>query len=147
VCYWSCELYVDRGVQGSIPLVVTVNSADIIASLLLLKREVEAARGTAMKMTLLSGTEAHLLAPELAAANVGVILAPPRSFPYTWEQRRMCVSISCLGLKNLTREQQSCGAAADGAEFRRVPRGAQRYCRLGPAGPLRPLLNVHLGRA
>ncbi|KAJ7485560.1 amidohydrolase-domain-containing protein [Mycena latifolia] len=75
--------------SGTIPLVITVNSADIIASLLMLKREVEMQRRTAMKMTLLGATEAHLLAPELAAANVGVILTPPRSFPYSWEQRRI----------------------------------------------------------
>ncbi|KAJ7485567.1 amidohydrolase-domain-containing protein [Mycena latifolia] len=75
--------------DGSIPLVINVHSADIIASLLVLKREVETQRGTAMKMTLVGATEAHLLAPELAAASVGVILTPPRSFPYNWEQRRI----------------------------------------------------------
>ncbi|KAJ7691755.1 hypothetical protein B0H17DRAFT_1062568 [Mycena rosella] len=75
--------------DGSIPLVINVNSADIIASLLVLKREVEAQRGVTLKMTLVGGAEAHLLAPELAAANVGVILMPSRSFPYTWEHRRI----------------------------------------------------------
>lgn len=41
-----------------------------------------------MKMTILGGTEAHLLAPELAAANVGVVLLPPRplvsAMPDAW---------------------------------------------------------------
>ncbi|KAJ7273060.1 hypothetical protein C8J57DRAFT_1316535 [Mycena rebaudengoi] len=75
--------------EGIIPLVITVDSADIIATLLLLKKEVEVKNGKAMKMTIIGGAEAHLLASELAAANVGVILAPSRSYPYTWEQRRI----------------------------------------------------------
>ncbi|KAJ7242763.1 composite domain of metallo-dependent hydrolase [Mycena haematopus] len=77
--------------QGPIPMVVSVDSADIMANLLLLKKEVEAQYGPTMKMemTFVGGAEAHLLAPEIAAAGVGVILAPPRSFPYTWEQRRI----------------------------------------------------------
>ncbi|KAJ7722728.1 hypothetical protein DFH07DRAFT_1006316, partial [Mycena maculata] len=75
--------------EGSIPLVITVNSADIIASLLLLKEEVEAKRGHVLKMTLVGAAEAHLLAPEIAVAGVGVILTPPRSYPYNWEHRRI----------------------------------------------------------
>ncbi|KAJ7510331.1 hypothetical protein B0H11DRAFT_1958549 [Mycena galericulata] len=75
--------------EGSIPLVITVNSADIIANLLLLKQEVETKRRTVLQMTLIGGAEAHLLASEIAAAGVGVILAPPRSYPYTWEHRRI----------------------------------------------------------
>ncbi|KAJ7039580.1 hypothetical protein C8F04DRAFT_1085776 [Mycena alexandri] len=75
--------------RGSLPLVVTVHNADVIANLLLLKQEVETKVGKTMKMTLVGATEAHLLAPEIAAAGVGVILSPPRSFPYTWEQRRI----------------------------------------------------------
>ncbi|KAJ7183115.1 hypothetical protein C8R46DRAFT_1158955 [Mycena filopes] len=66
--------------QGSLPLVITVHSADVIASLLLLKEEVENQLGKTMKMTLVGATEAHLLAPEISAC---------RSFPYTWEQRRI----------------------------------------------------------
>ncbi|KAJ6500083.1 hypothetical protein C8R47DRAFT_1110364 [Mycena vitilis] len=83
------EISFQQASAGSIPLVITVNNADIIASLLLLKREVEIKSGKTLKMTLIGATEAHLLAPEIAAAGVGVILAPPRSFPYTWEQRRI----------------------------------------------------------
>ncbi|KAJ6553541.1 composite domain of metallo-dependent hydrolase [Mycena vulgaris] len=83
------EFSFTQAAEGSIPLVVNVNSADIIASLIELKREVEAQCGATMKMTLTGAAEAHLLAPELAAANVGVILTPPRSFPYSWEQRRI----------------------------------------------------------
>lgn len=67
-----------------------------MASLLLLKQEVETKRGSVLKMTFMGAAEAHLLAPEIAAAGVGIILAPPRSYPYTWEQRRMCVSIAVV---------------------------------------------------
>ncbi|KAJ6468464.1 hypothetical protein C8R45DRAFT_1018898 [Mycena sanguinolenta] len=71
------------------PIVITVNNADIMASLLLLKKEVEAHHGRTMQLTFMGGAEAHLLAPEIAAAGVGVILAPSRSYPYTWEHRRI----------------------------------------------------------
>lgn len=66
-----------------------VHNADIIATILLLKREVELLTGSSMRMTLVGATEAHLLAKQIAAANVGVILTPPRSYPYTWEMRNM----------------------------------------------------------
>jgi hypothetical protein len=45
-----------------------------------------------MKLTITGGAEAHLLAKELAAARVGVVLNPPRPFPYVWEDRRMYVT-------------------------------------------------------
>lgn len=60
-------------------------NADIITSLLALKAEVEAQSNVPMKMTIVGGTEAHLLAPKLANANVGVIITPVRSFPFYWE--------------------------------------------------------------
>ncbi|KAF8549605.1 composite domain of metallo-dependent hydrolase [Imleria badia] len=75
--------------KGKLPLVVNVKNADIMASLLKLKQEVETVSGTPIKMTLVGAGEAHLLATELAAANVGVIVTPPRPFPYTWEGRRI----------------------------------------------------------
>ena len=68
-----------------------MKNADIIASLLKLKQEVEAISGTPVRMTLVGAGEAHLVAAELAAANVGVIVTPPRPFPYTWEGRRVLV--------------------------------------------------------
>lgn len=71
-----------------IPLVVTVESADIIASLIQLKYEVEQANGSSIKLTLSGASEAHLLAKELGEAGVGVILTSPRPFPLSWESRR-----------------------------------------------------------
>ncbi|KAF8207208.1 hypothetical protein K438DRAFT_1714110 [Mycena galopus ATCC 62051] len=83
------EFAFQQASKGSIPLVVTAHSADVIANLLLLKQEVEARYGKTIKMTIVGGAEAHLLAPQIAAAGVGVILTPPRGFPYFWEQRRI----------------------------------------------------------
>jgi len=40
-------------------------------------------------MTIIGGEEAHLLAKELAEADIGVILVPVRPFPGSWESRRM----------------------------------------------------------
>ncbi|THH17725.1 hypothetical protein EW146_g3143 [Bondarzewia mesenterica] len=78
----------EKVTDGSIPLVVRVHNADAIATLLNLKREVKRRKGTTIKMTLLGASEAHLLAKEISAANVGVIVSPPRSYPYTWDDRR-----------------------------------------------------------
>ena len=62
------------------PLVVDVGSADIMASLVALKKEVEKKTGTSMKLTFAGGTEAHMIADELAEAGVGVIVVPTRSY-------------------------------------------------------------------
>ena len=51
-------------------MVVNVHSADIIATLLALKKEVEEKSGNAIRLTIGGGTESHLLADELAEANV-----------------------------------------------------------------------------
>ncbi|EJF61654.1 composite domain of metallo-dependent hydrolase [Dichomitus squalens LYAD-421 SS1] len=75
--------------QGEVPLVVEANSADTIASVLTLKAEVESKLHTSLKLTIIGGSEAHLLAQELGAANVGVILNPARPFPNDWEERRI----------------------------------------------------------
>lgn len=75
--------------KGEIPLVVETHSADIIATVILLKTEIETETGHALKVTILGGGEAHLLAEELAEANVGVIVSPPRPLAYTWDHRRM----------------------------------------------------------
>lgn len=71
------------------PLVVEAHNADIIATLIVLKKEIEAETRRSMKLTITGAAEAHLLAQELAEAGVGVILNPARPFPYTWEGRRM----------------------------------------------------------
>lgn len=75
--------------KGEIPLIVEAHSADIIANLIIMKYNVEAETGIPMKLTITGGTEAHILAEELSTANVGVILNPPRPFPFAWEDRRI----------------------------------------------------------
>ena len=75
--------------QGRIPLVVDAHSADIIATLILLKEEVEKVKGRPLKLTITGASEAHLLAKELGTANVGVIVNPARPFPTLFEDRRM----------------------------------------------------------
>jgi len=78
-----------RVAQGEIPLVVHTHSADMIATLIVLKKEIEHHTKTRIKLTIAGGGEAHLLAKELGAAKVGVILNPVRPFPVTWESRRI----------------------------------------------------------
>lgn len=76
--------------QGSIPLVISVEKADHIASILALKHEIEEGINTpgSIRVTLAGATEAHLLASEIADANVGVILIPSRPFPGSFDQAR-----------------------------------------------------------
>ncbi|KZV70092.1 carbohydrate esterase family 9 protein [Peniophora sp. CONT] len=73
---------------GILPLVVRVDSADIIASLISVKREVEEHTGARIKLVLVGAMEAHLLAEELASENVGV-LVQARPFPYAWDSKRI----------------------------------------------------------
>ncbi|KAI0630254.1 hypothetical protein C8Q77DRAFT_1137203 [Trametes polyzona] len=75
--------------KGEIPLVVNLGSADVIATLIALKKEVEEKTGSAIKLTVASASEAHLVADQLAEAGVGVIVNPVRSFPYTWDELRV----------------------------------------------------------
>ncbi len=79
--------------QGDVPLVVEVESADIIATLISLKFEVERELGTRLKLTIVGAREAHLLASELYTADIGVILSPSRPYPSPWEAHRMYVSL------------------------------------------------------
>lgn len=78
--------------QGILPLVVEVHSADVMASLIELKKEVEASLGKPLKMTFLGASEAHILAREIGAAGVGVVINPLRPYPMSWEMKRMHAS-------------------------------------------------------
>lgn len=64
-------------------------SADVIATLITLKKEVDKATHQNLKLTLVGAAEGHLLAREIGDAGVGVILVPSRSFPGTWQQKDM----------------------------------------------------------
>jgi len=76
-----------RVASGNLTLVVNAESADIIATLVALKKEVDSTTGQSLKLTLVGAAEAHLLAHEIGQAGVGVILVPSRSFPIAWEQK------------------------------------------------------------
>ena len=79
--------------RGERTLVVSAESADVIATLIVLKRQVEREVGKGkVQLTIAGGAEAHIVKDELASAGLGVVLVPVRPFPFTWEQRRMCVS-------------------------------------------------------
>jgi hypothetical protein len=69
--------------------VVDVHSADIMASVIQLKAEVEAYTGSELRLVFSGAAEAHLIAKEISQANVGVILNPSRPFPINWRARRM----------------------------------------------------------
>ncbi|KZV86711.1 composite domain of metallo-dependent hydrolase [Exidia glandulosa HHB12029] len=75
--------------KGEIPLVIDVEGADEIATLLELKDEVETDLGSTIKLTIAGATEAPLLAKELAAAGVGVLITRPRPFPSQWSQQHL----------------------------------------------------------
>lgn len=85
---YSETSYLHRVLNGSLPLVVTVHSADTIATLLKLKSEVESLVDNKIRLAIHGGAESYLLAKELARAEVGVVLAPFQSYAVEWEQRR-----------------------------------------------------------
>ncbi|THG92619.1 hypothetical protein EW026_g8341, partial [Hermanssonia centrifuga] len=75
--------------QGEVPLVIDVDNADIMASLLRLKGDIEEELDTSLKFVFSGASEAHLLANEISDAGVGVIVSPSRSYPGSWEKRRI----------------------------------------------------------
>ncbi|KAM5537547.1 hypothetical protein V8D89_008760 [Ganoderma adspersum] len=80
--------------KGEATLVVEAESADVIATIIELKQEVEetlkvADGGKKLKVTIAGGREAHLLARELGEAGVDVLLTQPRPFPKEWEAHRI----------------------------------------------------------
>jgi len=82
--------YFNKAAKGEIPLVIDTENADVIATLLSLKEEVEGIVDDGfIRLVIAGGAEAHLLAKELGEAHVGVIFTRPRAFPATWGGRRM----------------------------------------------------------
>ncbi|KAF9053390.1 hypothetical protein BJ165DRAFT_1447326 [Panaeolus papilionaceus] len=79
----------DRVRRGAIPLVVNVENADIMATLIALKEEYENETGQSLKLTFAGGSEAHLLAHEIARAGISVIITLVRPYPADWQQRRI----------------------------------------------------------
>jgi imidazolonepropionase-like amidohydrolase len=75
--------------KGEVPLVVHVESADIMATLVNLKQTYKDITGNSLWLTFSGATEAHLLAKEIANAGISVILTSPRAYPGHWEQNRI----------------------------------------------------------
>ncbi|KAF8630679.1 hypothetical protein AX15_002823 [Amanita polypyramis BW_CC] len=82
--YWFGQV-----IEGAIPLVIEAHSADVIATLVILKKEVELENKKTIQMTITGAAEAHMLASELAEARIGIILTPSRPYPKNWERRRI----------------------------------------------------------
>ncbi|CAG8628867.1 5910_t:CDS:10, partial [Cetraspora pellucida] len=72
-----------RAARGDIPLVVQTHSKDEIASLIRLKIQIKN-NGGHLKLVILGGTEAHMLAVELSKHKIPVILIPSRPTPMSW---------------------------------------------------------------
>ncbi len=82
--------YFALAANGRIPLVINAAKADHLASLVRLKQEIERSpnQSAPLNWVVHGGQEAHLVAPQLAAAGIAVILDPPRAFPGAWDERR-----------------------------------------------------------
>ncbi|KAJ6598878.1 carbohydrate esterase family 9 protein [Mycena vulgaris] len=76
------------GKMGVVPLVIDVGNADIMATLLILKAEIENQLGTRMRMVFSGAAEAHIIAKEIGEASVGVILDAKPTVG-VWEDRRI----------------------------------------------------------
>ena len=90
--------YLQRVVHGSLPLIIAADSADVIATLIRLKLTVEDAMAKAttsahspsprLRFVVIGGAESHLVASEIAHADVSIVLAPLLPHAQTWDQRR-----------------------------------------------------------
>ncbi|KAF7551896.1 hypothetical protein G7046_g7586 [Stylonectria norvegica] len=102
---FSQEAYLKKVLSGELVLALTIHGADGIATALKIKSEIEDVMLTAdntaskIKLAIIGGGEAHIVAKDLAAASVGVILSPLQSFGEMWDQRR---SLSGAPLTNGT---------------------------------------------
>ncbi|KAJ3036750.1 hypothetical protein HDV00_002412 [Rhizophlyctis rosea] len=93
-------------VRGELPLVVQADEANDISRLIALKREIESLHNssTPIRLTILGGVEAWVVAPQLAKASIPVILSPARCVPGTWETRRCRVQWSTPSSVRILRE-------------------------------------------
>ncbi|KAJ2957267.1 hypothetical protein NQZ79_g6970 [Umbelopsis isabellina] len=75
--------YYAQAARGEIPLVIHVDNKDEIASIILLKRQFSGK----LNIVILGGAESHLVASELAHADIPVIVSPLLCTPGRWETR------------------------------------------------------------
>ncbi|MCJ1297026.1 hypothetical protein MMC34_008595, partial [Xylographa carneopallida] len=111
---FSEEAYLKKVVLGDLPLVLSIHSSDTIAAVLRVKKEVEAALGALaihrkLRVVIIGGAESYLVANEIAAAGVGIILSPLQPYSSSWDQRR---SLTGAPLTNGTALEQLLDAGA-----------------------------------
>lgn len=90
------KAYLKRVVNGTLPLVLAAHSADTIASIIRLKSTIESAVSKInpsptqpnLHIVVIGAAEAHLVATELAAAKIPIILAPLQPHQGSWDQKR-----------------------------------------------------------
>ena len=80
--------WLKRVIAGESALVLSAHSADTIASVIRLKSQIEAVSSQSLRVVIIGGAEAHLVADELAAAKIAVVLAPLLPHAQSWDQRR-----------------------------------------------------------
>lgn len=86
---YSEDFYLKEVLAGNRTLALTIKSADSIAAALRVKKDVEAFYdGQPIRLAIIGAAESHLVADDLAAANVGVILSPLLDKGETWDARR-----------------------------------------------------------
>ncbi|KAI0908019.1 amidohydrolase [Ustulina deusta] len=90
---FSESVFLHKVVEGSLPLAITAHSADAIVAVLKVKATVDEAIASAggdgaVRLVIIGGAESFIVADELAAAGVGVVLSPLFSYRTTWDQRR-----------------------------------------------------------
>lgn len=76
---------------------IQVGSADIMATLLLLKAEIEGRKGSTMRMVFADATEAHLLAKEIGMCCLLSIPATRKSHSFRRGERG-CYTESCSAI-------------------------------------------------
>lgn len=85
---YSEKASLKKVVTGELPLVLHVHSADTTATIIKLKSEIEDAANSTLRVILIGGAESHIVADELAAADIAVVVAPLLAYSQTWDQRR-----------------------------------------------------------
>ncbi|CAG8554403.1 3358_t:CDS:10 [Diversispora eburnea] len=76
--------------HGEIPLIVETHNKDEIASLIKLNDLIKELGGH-LRLVILGGSEAHLLATELSRRKIPVVLLPPRPTPHLWSAQNVLV--------------------------------------------------------